>query len=128
MSVALALLVALGGGLGAALRYGLDSWIMRVVRSRAAARGDTRSSYPWGITVVNLSGSFVLGLLLGAGIGWPLLVTGVLGGYTTFSTASLDSLRLARERRYGAAMLNAFGMLIAAALLAALGIVLGRAL
>ena len=119
-----ALLVALSGGLGAMARYGLDRSVTAAVRRRARRV----PVYPWGITAVNLSGSLVLGLLLGLAVAWPAVLTGFLGGYTTFSTASLDTLRLLRERRYGAALSNGLGMLVACALLAALGVALGQAL
>ena len=116
-------LVALGigaaGGLGAAARYLLDQGVPERWRKR----------FPWGILVVNLSGSFALGVVTGAALAEPLtaiLATGFLGGYTTFSTASLDTVRLFRERRFGAALLNGLGMLCATVGLAVLGIMLGQ--
>ena len=121
-----ALLVALGGGMGAMMRYALDTLVTRSLARRSS--GAKWGLYPWGITIVNLSGSFALGVLLGAGVAWPALAAGLLGGYTTFSTTSLDTIRLARERRDGAAALNAFGMLGAGALLAVCGIFLGAML
>lgn len=119
-----ALLVALGGGFGAAIRYWLDTHLTRVLMDR----GGSTWRFPWGIVAVNLSGSFVLGLLVGAGVAWPALGAGLLGGYTTFSTTSLDTVRLLRERRMGAALLNAFGMLGSAILLAVIGLALGAGL
>lgn len=119
-----ALLVALCGGLGAMARYGLDRAITAVARRRERRV----PGYPWGITAVNLSGSLALGLLLGLAVDSPAVLTGFLGGYTTFSTASLDTLRLFRERRIGAALLNGLGMLLGCAVLAALGIILGQSL
>lgn len=121
-----ALLVALGGGIGAMMRYALDTLVTRSLTRRPS--GAKWATYPWGITTVNLSGSFALGVLLGAGVAWPALAAGLLGGYTTFSTTSLDSIRLARERRTGAAVLNAFGMLGAGVLLAVCGIFIGAML
>ncbi len=78
--------------------------------------------------LVNLTGSFLLGVLAGVVVhsAWGLVVTtGLLGGYTTFSTASLDSVRLLQDKKYVAALLNGPGMLAACAALAALGIWLG---
>lgn len=121
--VSAALLVGLGGGIGAIVRYLVDGWIT----SRARRRNDGSRHYPWGILAVNLSGSLLLGLVVGLGAGAPMLTAGVLGGYTTFSTASLDTLRLARERKVGTAVLNGIGMLCGAMLCAACGIALGRA-
>lgn len=99
-----ALGLAAAGGVGAAARVLVD----RSVPARIRAR------FPWGIFLVNLTGSFALGLLTGAALGQPvtaILATGFLGGYTTFSTASLDTLRLLQQRRIGAALLNGIGML-----------------
>ena len=70
--------------------------------------------------VINFSGSLLLGLLTGLVAAhtlphsWQLLVgTGLLGGYTTFSTASFETIRLIEDRRYLAAAVNGIGMLIA---------------
>lgn len=125
-----ALLVALGGGVGAVVRYALDRWV-----TAAVGRGRV-GGFPWGITLVNLSGSLVLGVLVGLGLDaseatavlWVALGVGVLGGYTTFSTASLDTVRLARERRHWAALGNAVGTLGAAVALAIAGIAIGAAI
>ena len=111
--------VALGGGIGAVLRHVVDTLV----------QGRIRAHYPVGITIVNLTGSFLLGLLVGLASSAPLMLllgTGVLGGYTTFSTASLNTVHLVRERRYGAALANGVGMLVAAVACAIAGIVLGR--
>ncbi|MFN3842511.1 MAG: CrcB family protein [Rehaibacterium terrae] len=95
------LLVALGGALGGALRYGVSGWVARRV-------GET---FPWGTLVVNTSGAFVLGLLMGAAGGlpvaqrelWLLFCVGVLGSYTTVSSLSLQALLLARDGQRGRA-------------------------
>lgn len=117
----LALSVALAGGLGSAIRFLVDGAFP--VRWRAR--------FPWGIMAINLTGSFVLGLLTGFAVDHPvasIAAIGLLGGYTTFSTASLDTVQLLRARRWGAALWNGVGMLVAAAGLALLGILIGRAL
>jgi CrcB protein len=118
------LLVALAGGLGAVARFVLDGAL--------TARRSWR--YPMGTTVINLSGSFLLGLLAGLAArqllpGSALLVlgTGFLGGYTTFSTAAFETVRLIEQHRWGAALLHGLGQLVAATALAALGYVLGAA-
>jgi fluoride exporter len=114
-----AVLVCLAGGVGAALRLLLDG----LIRDRVPA------SYPVGTTVINVSGSFLLGLVVGlAGshllppAGQLVCGTGLLGGYTTFSTASVETVRLAEDRRYLAAAANAVGVLVAATGAAALGL------
>ena len=88
------LLVAVAGAAGALTRYGIATAIG--VRS-----------FPWATLAINLSGSFVLGLLLTAGIqrGWPEntvipLSVGFLGAYTTFSTFSYESFTLGRADRF----------------------------
>lgn len=114
--------VGVAGGVGAALRLVVDG----VVKSR------TRGAYPLGTTVINVSGSFALGLLTGLVLAsvvahpWQIILgTGLLGGYTTFSTASFETVRLTQEGRYVAAATNGLGMLIASVLAAALGLWLG---
>jgi CrcB protein len=114
--------VAAAGGVGAALRFMVDG----VVRTRI------RSSYPVGVTVINVTGSFLLGLLTGLALAhlvseqWLLVLgTGLLGGYTTFSTASLDTVRLLQGGRVPAALGNGLGMLVASVAVAALGLWLG---
>jgi CrcB protein len=85
------LLVFVGGGLGAIARHGIN-------RAGLAALGP---GFPWWTLAVNVSGSLAIGLiagLSGAMAGGPngrlFLVTGILGGYTTFSAFSLDALTL----------------------------------
>ena len=114
--------VAAAGGLGAVARLVLDG----VLRSRIAV------SFPLGTTVINVTGSFLLGLVTGLALahGLPpewraILGTGFLGGYTTFSTASFETVRLMQERKFAAATVNGLGVLVAATLAAGLGLWLG---
>ncbi|MFB8387595.1 fluoride efflux transporter FluC [Microbacterium sp. NPDC055910] len=123
MTPGLFLLVAVGGGLGAALRFVVDGLVMR----RASGR------FPWGILVVNTSGSLLLGLATGLADSSVLaapwlfvLGAGVLGGYTTFSTAMLDTVVLLQRRAARGAVLNAVGMLAITGTAAFVGLVLGR--
>lgn len=91
--------VALGAAVGAPLRYVVD----RVVQ----ARHD--SAFPWGTLTVNISGSFILGLLLALPSGPALtavLGTGFCGALTTYSTFSYETLRLAQGRAHLLAGLN----------------------
>jgi CrcB protein len=118
--VLLALAVAAAGGIGAACRMVLDG----------AVKTWTKIPYPLGTTVINVTGSFLLGVVTGlaAGLGpWAIVLgTGLLGGYTTFSTASYETVRLAQEGRWRAALTNGLGMLLACLLAAWLGLLLGE--
>ena len=114
--------VALAGGVGAVARFVLDG----LVRSRLA------SWFPVGTVVVNVTGSFVLGLVTGLALAhvvpeeMRLVVgTGFCGGYTTFSTASFETVRLVEQRRVGAALLNGVGTLVVTVCVAGLGLWLG---
>lgn len=110
---------ALAGGVGAVLRYVVDLGVTRVAGRR----------FPWGILVVNLTGSLALGVVTAALPGEAFLLgAGLLGGYTTFSTAMLDTVALWREGSRPAAAGNAVGMLMLGLLAAGLGLALGTAL
>jgi CrcB protein len=123
VTVLLVVAVGLAGGVGAVARFVLDG----VLRARV------RVAFPLGTTVINVTGSFLLGLVTGLALahGLPpewraVLGTGFLGGYTTFSTASYETVRLAQQRRYRAALLNGVGMLVLALAAAGLGLWLGQ--
>jgi CrcB protein len=110
------------GGLGSVARFYLDG----VIKTRFAPR------YPIGTMVINVTGSFALGLLTGMALGaivtdeWRLILgTGFLGGYTTFSTASFETVRLLQERRWIGSLVNGLGMVIIGVAAAALGLWLG---
>jgi CrcB protein len=93
--------VAALGGVGALLRFGLDG----VVAERTGAS----SEFPWGTFAVNISGAFVLGLLVGAAVhgdGLMLAGTALLGSYTTFSTWMFETHRLAEDGELWLALLN----------------------
>ena len=118
----IALLVCAAGGVGAAARLVLDG----LIRSRI------RSTYPVATTTINLTGSLLLGLLIGLAAGrllpepWLIIAgTGLLGGYTTFSTASFETISLLEDRRYLAATLNGVGSLIVCTGAATAGLMVG---
>lgn len=116
----LGLLVAIGvaGGLGAAGRLVVD----RLVPTGAIRR------FPWGTNVVNVAGSFALGYVVDVSAmpdQWrTILAVGFLGGFTTFSTASLESVVLLTERRSLAVLANSVGALVACVGAASLGMAL----
>jgi fluoride exporter len=107
MSLAVVLGIGALGGVGALARFLLDG----AVSERVA------SAFPWGTLAVNVSGSFVLGLVGGG----DLVGTGLLGAYTTFSTWMLETHRLAEEGRVRLAVVNIVGSLAAGLAAAALG-------
>ncbi|MFI2361647.1 fluoride efflux transporter FluC [Promicromonospora sp. NPDC019610] len=123
------LLVAVGGGLGAAARFVVDG----EVRARHSG------GFPWGTFVVNVTGSFLIGVfstlshtLTWYGVSGDVaqlvqfsLVTGLCGGYTTFSTATMESVRLARSGRLRLALTNTLGTLLVTVLAATAGVAVG---
>jgi CrcB protein len=113
--------VALAGALGALARYGVDGLVGR----------DQEGGFPWGTFTVNVSGSFLLGLLLAAlAPGWlrSSATIGFLGAYTTFSTFTFQSYRLLDQGALGLALVNLLGSCAVGLLAVWLGIAAGRAL
>ncbi|MDP9257271.1 MAG: fluoride efflux transporter CrcB [Actinomycetota bacterium] len=112
--------VALVGGTGAILRFVLDD----------AVQGRLAGEFPFGTLAVNGLGSFLLGLLHGAGVtGDQLLLAGtaLLGSFTTFSTWMLETERLAEDGGAGLSLTNVFGSLAVGLAAVALGWVIGAA-
>ena len=120
------MLVLLGGGLGSLARYFTGLWLA----DRLGA------AFPWGTLMVNVLGSFLIGLIAtladeSGSIGPQarlLLVTGLLGGFTTFSAFSLETWRLLEQNEMGRAALNVAGTLALSFIAVALGVATGRAL
>lgn len=112
------LLVALGGALGAVLRY---------LMTLAVA-------FPFGTFTVNVVGSFLMGIFLvllaerGLDRWVPLVMSGILGGFTTFSAFSLDTIRLFEDGRVAAAGAYVTGTVLASLLAIFLAVALTRAL
>ena len=110
---------ALAGGVGAVLRALVDGVVSRTIGTR----------FPWGIIIVNISGSFILGMLTGVLPGaLPILGVGLLGGYTTFSTAMIDALQLWLDGQRRSAVWHLFGTCSACVIAAGLGLLLGSLL
>jgi CrcB protein len=124
-AVRTAVAIGVAGAFGALARYGVEGWISRRAQS-----------FPWSTFVVNVSGSFLLGLLftlLGERLAlapWvrASLTIGFLGAYTTFSTLSLESYRLLEARSYALVGANLIGSVAAGLIALYGGVVLGRAL
>jgi fluoride exporter len=125
-SVGLWVAVALVGGLASVARFVVHGLLPRDSPGRqgAPARSFIRG-FPLGTLAVNLSGSFVLGLIAGAGVtGDAYLIAGTaaMGSYTTFSTWILDSERLVRHGRPSRAIVNVIGSLVLGVAFAELGV------
>jgi CrcB protein len=116
VSLPLVLGIGVFGAVGAIARFLLDG----TVSARAS------SSFPWGTLVVNLTGAFVLGFVTGklSGDAQLLVGTGLLGGYTTFSTWMFESHRLGEDGALSASVVNLLGSLV----LGILAVWLGRTL
>jgi CrcB protein len=120
------LLVAIGGGIGAALRHGVNR-VALVLFS---------SAFPYGTLLVNLLGAFLMGMiaqyLLGRDVdteGWRLfLVTGVLGGFTTFSAFTLEVGMMWQRSEYAALCIYMTASVLLSVLLLVAGMLVGRAI
>ena len=117
--------IGVGGFAGANARYLLGTWIAE----RLGA------GFPYGTFVINITGSFALGLLVALIEGHGLspvvrlsLAIGFLGAYTTFSTFTFETLRLIENGNALLALTNAVGSLVVGLLAGLLGMVVGRAL
>ncbi|MGQ4877730.1 fluoride efflux transporter FluC [Billgrantia sp. LNSP4103-1] len=118
-NVGIVLMVAAGGALGGMARLAISELLARQLGP----------AFPWGTLAVNLSGALLAGALAGwlgmsggdAPGAWALLAVGLLGGYTTVSSLSLQSLALWQSGRRGAALANVAITLIAGLALAAFG-------
>jgi CrcB protein len=120
--------VALGGALGSVARYACAGLVARFA-------GFT---FPWGTLLVNVSGSLAIGVLaaLAMSDGRPLvdgharafLMVGVLGGFTTFSSFSIDTLNLARAGAWAAAGANVAGSVVLCLVAVTIGYVATAAL
>jgi CrcB protein len=111
-------LTLVAGACGALARFLLDSSI----KSRR------QSPFPWATVIINVTGSLLLGILAGLVLfhgqptAWQTVVgTGFCGGYTTFSTASFETVRLVQQNRRSLALLNAVGSLVLSVAACAVG-------
>lgn len=116
--------VALGGALGSMARYGISGWVSRLAEG----------AFPFGTMAVNVTGAMLIGVLAAMSLpdGRVLLrpsarlfaMTGICGGYTTFSTFSLETFNLMRDGE----MLQAGANALFSVVLCLIGVALGYAL
>ena len=125
MNVTKILLVLLGGALGTGCRYWLSSYVYLVVE---------KPSFPYANFIINASGSFIIGILaelfetrvLVSPTIRVALLTGVLGGYTTFSSFSFETFSLLRDGQAWLALVNALGSVLIGLIAVWLGVRLAQ--
>lgn len=120
--------IGVGSGIGGVFRVALADWII----------GLTGPQFPWGTIAANVLGSLVIGFLaaLPGADGRPFafapagqfLMVGVLGGFTTFSAFSLQTLGLMQQGAFGAAVMNVVVSVVAGVLAAVFGFAVAAAL
>ncbi len=116
--------ISLGGAVGTAARFLLSGWLLRALGP----------AFPYGTLAVNVIGSFLLGAIMHVGLNTTLLSpgarlvlsTGVMGGFTTYSTFNYETLQYLQEGAWGLAGLNVFATLVTCLIAGALGVVAAR--
>lgn len=115
----IALFTLVAGAVGALARFVVDA----LIKQR------WRSSFPLATVIINVTGSLLLGILAGVVLfhgqssAWQTVVgTGFCGGYTTFSTASFETVRLVQQNRRVLALVNAVGSLVTSVAACAVGL------
>ena len=120
------LLLFVGGGIGASLRFALATWV-----DQRAPTG-----FPWGTLAVNAAGCFAIGVLATFADEHHVLspalrlflIAGLLGGFTTFSTFGLETWQLVEDRALGAALANALGSVAVGMVAVIVGVLVAREL
>jgi CrcB protein len=116
--------ISLGGAVGTAARYLLSGWLLRALGP----------AFPYGTLAVNVIGSFLLGAIMHVGLNTTILSpgarlvlgTGVMGGFTTYSTFNYETLQYLQEGAWGLAGLNVSATLVICLMAGALGVVAAR--
>ena len=118
--------VLIGGALGSLLRFLFSRWVNELMPK----------NFPWGILFVNVLGCLAIGFLTGALVGryelsafWRAgIFIGFLGGFTTFSSFSMDTIHLVGSQAYLAATTNVLASVFFALLATAIGLLMARAI
>jgi fluoride exporter len=116
--------ISLGGAVGTAARYLLSGWLLRALGP----------AFPYGTLAVNVIGSFLLGAIMHVGLNTTILSpgarlvlgTGVMGGFTTYSTFNYETLQYLQEGAWGLAGLNVSATLVICLVAGVLGVVAAR--
>jgi fluoride exporter len=116
--------ISAGGALGTAARYLLSVWMLEALGP----------AFPYGTLAVNVIGSFLLGVIMHVGLTTSLLTptarlvlgTGVMGGFTTYSTFNYETLRYLQDGAWGMATLNVGTTLVVCLAAGALGVAVAR--
>jgi fluoride exporter len=116
--------ICVGGAAGTGARYLLSGWALSALGA----------SFPWGTLTVNVLGSFLLGLLMQVGITTSLLsptlrlalTTGVMGGFTTYSTFNYETIRYVQDGSWPVALANVAATLVGCLVAGFGGLTLGR--
>ncbi|MGC1482062.1 MAG: fluoride efflux transporter CrcB [Chthoniobacterales bacterium] len=118
--------VALGGALGSVVRFGISEWMVQRVGA----------GFPWGTFLVNAVGSLLIGILAALAVSEggrffsqptarAFLMTGICGGFTTFSTFSLQTLALVQDGQWLGAAANVIGSVTVCLIAVAAGFAVG---
>jgi CrcB protein len=118
--------ICLGGAAGTGLRYLLSGWMLSALGS----------AFPWGTFAVNVIGSFLLGGIMHVGLATPLLSptarltlsTGVMGGFTTYSSFNYETLRQLQDGAWPLALLYVGATLLTCLVAGWAGMALARAI
>lgn len=118
--------ICLGGAAGTGMRYLVSGWVLNALGS----------GLPYGTFAVNLIGSFLLGALMHVGLSteWMspnlrmAVTTGAMGGFTTYSTFSYETMRLLQEGSWGGATANVLATVVICLAASFLGFAVGRLL
>jgi CrcB protein len=116
--------ICLGGAVGTGARYLVSEWSLR----------NLGPGFPWGTLAVNVAGSFLLGFLMQVALATTLLsptlrltlTTGVMGGFTTYSTFNYETLRYLQQNDWVGAGTNVGVTLVVCLVAGALGLFLAR--
>lgn len=118
--------ICLGGAAGTGARYLLSGWLMRTAGP----------AFPWGTLAVNVLGSFLLGLIMQVALATDLLsptlrlalTTGLLGGFTTYSTFNYETLQVLEQNDWLLGFANIAATVLVCLAAGAMGVVSGRML